>query len=108
MFGQITNYRSDEHSNENVELFIVGEPKQMNNQASESEQLIQVFVTKLGQTFPKIPIKRVDERFTSKMAVQSMFDSGLKKNYSDAFYWYLRAANQGLLSSQYNLAIFRD
>ena len=31
-------------------------------------------------------------------------ESGLKQNYSDAFYWYLRAANQGLLSSQYNLA----
>ena len=66
---------------ENVELFIVGEPKQMNNMVSESEQLIQVFVTKLGQTFPKIPIKRIDERFTSKMAFQSMLDSGLKKKY---------------------------
>ena len=55
----------------------------MNNQASESEQLIKVFVTKLSQTFPKIPIKRVDERFTSKMAVQSMFDSGLKKKYRE-------------------------
>jgi putative Holliday junction resolvase len=79
IFSFLTEYLKTE----TVELFIVGEPKQMNNQASESEQLIKVFVTKLSQTFPKIPIKRVDERFTSKMAVQSMFDSGLKKKYRE-------------------------
>lgn len=65
--------------NETVELFIVGEPKQMNNKPSESEQHIKVFIEKLASTFPKIPIKRVDERFTSKLAFQSMLDSGLKK-----------------------------
>jgi len=64
---------------ENVELFLVGEPKQMNNQASESEVLIKPFISKLRTFFPEIPVKRVDERFTSKMAVQTMIDSGLKK-----------------------------
>mgnify|MGYP000862207237 FL=1 len=64
---------------ENVELFVVGEPKQMNNTESESEQFIKLFVEKLKTTFPKIPVKRVDERFTSKMAFQSMIDSGLNK-----------------------------
>ena len=65
---------------ENVELLIVGEPKQMDYTASESEALIQPFLVKLEKQFPNIPIKRVDERFTSKMAFQSMIDSGLKKN----------------------------
>ncbi len=60
-------------------MFLVGEPKQMNNTESESEQFIKPFVEKLRLTFPKIPIKRVDERFTSKMAFQAMIDSGLKK-----------------------------
>lgn len=64
---------------ENVELFVVGEPKQMNNTESESEPFIKQFIEKLNTTFPKIPVKRVDERFTSKMAFQSMIDSGLKK-----------------------------
>ena len=64
---------------EQVELFLVGEPKQMNNEASESEALIIPFISKLRTFFPKIPIKRVDERFTSKIAVQTMIDSGLKK-----------------------------
>jgi len=51
----------------------------MNNQASESEVLITPFISKLRTFFPEIPIKRVDERFTSKMAMQTMIDGGLKK-----------------------------
>ena len=64
---------------ENVELLIVGQPKQMNNTESESEQYIQPFLDTLQKKIPQIPIKRVDERFTSKMAFQTMIDSGLKK-----------------------------
>ncbi|HCY83195.1 Holliday junction resolvase RuvX [Xanthomarina gelatinilytica] len=64
---------------EQVELFVVGEPKQMNNEPSESEALIIPFLEKLTKAFPKIPIERVDERFTSKMAFQTMIDSGLSK-----------------------------
>lgn len=64
---------------ENVDKIVVGEPKQMNNEASESEALIIPFLAKLISTFPKIPIERQDERFTSKMAFQTMIDSGLKK-----------------------------
>lgn len=76
---KIFSFLTDYLKKENVELFIVGEPKQMNNKHSESEQYIKPFIKKLSLTFPKIPIKRVDERFTSKMAFQSMIDSGLKK-----------------------------
>jgi len=75
IFSFLTNYLKDE----NIELFIVGEPKQMNNNPSESEQFIIPFIKKLETTFPKIPIKRIDERFTSKMAFQTMIDSGLGK-----------------------------
>lgn len=64
---------------EEVELFIVGEPKQMNNEVSESEFLIIPFIEKLKSKIPTIPIKRVDERFTSKMAFQTMIASGLPK-----------------------------
>lgn len=67
-------------SKEKVELFIIGEPKQMNSDVSESEAAILVFIEKLTKTLPDIPVKRVDERFTSKMAFQTMIDSGLKKN----------------------------
>ena len=66
-------------SKEKVELFIIGKPKQMDNSDSESETLIIPFLEKLAKQIPSIPIQRVDERFTSKMAFQTMIDSGLKK-----------------------------
>ena len=72
-------FLKDYTNNEKVELFLVGEPKQMNNSASESEALIVPFLDELIKMFPSIPIKRIDERFTSKMAFQTMIDSGLKK-----------------------------
>lgn len=58
---------------------LIGEPKQMNGQPSESTEIIEKFVTKFKQKFPEIPVVRVDERFTSKMAQQTMISSGLKK-----------------------------
>jgi len=64
---------------EDVELFLIGEPKQMDNSPSESEKHIGPFIEKLKLKFSNIPIIRVDERFTSKMAFQTMIDSGLKK-----------------------------
>ncbi len=64
---------------ESIELFLVGLPKQMNNKPSESEVLIIPFLKKLKIKFPEIPYIRVDERFTSKIAFQTMIDSGLNK-----------------------------
>ncbi len=72
-------FLKDYISKENVELFLVGLPKQMNNTDSESEILITPFLEKLTQQIPDIPVKRIDERFTSKMAFQTMIDSGMKK-----------------------------
>ena len=65
---------------EKIELFLIGEPKQMNNSPSESEAFIIPFIKKMESVFPNIPIRRVDERFTTKMAFKTMIDSGLKKN----------------------------
>lgn len=64
---------------EKVELLLVGEPKQMNYTASEVEKHIMPFIEKLRLKFPEIPIQRIDERFTSKMAFQAMIDGGLNK-----------------------------
>ena len=66
-------------SKEEVECIVVGEPKQMNNEPSESARFIEPFVVHLKRTFPAIKVERMDERFTSKMAFQTMIDSGLKK-----------------------------
>ena len=66
-------------SKENVVKVLIGEPKQMNGQPSESTPIIEKFVTDFKTAFPEMKIDRVDERFTSKMAFQTMIDSGLKK-----------------------------
>jgi len=64
---------------ETVEMVVIGEPKQLNNEASQSENAIQSFLEKFNEVFPNMKIRRVDERFTSKMAFQTMIDSGLSK-----------------------------
>lgn len=77
--NELIQYLKTYTEEEKVEKFVVGEPKQMDNTASESEVHIQKFLEKLQKEIPHIPVVRVDERFTSKMAFQTMIDSGLKK-----------------------------
>ena len=64
---------------EQVELFVVGEPKQMDGSPSQSSPHIKGFITTLKKHFPGIPIERIDERFTSKMASAVVAQSGFKK-----------------------------
>ena len=71
-------FLKDYFSKENVAKVIIGEPKQMNGQPSESTEVIEKFVSKFQKEFPDMKVERVDERFTSKMAFQTMIDSGLK------------------------------
>jgi putative Holliday junction resolvase len=66
-------------STEQVSVFVVGEPKQMDNTPSMSAQSITHFVAQLNKVFPAIPVKRIDERFTSKMASQVIAQSGKTK-----------------------------
>ena len=63
----------------NVECFVVGEPKQMNNTPSESAVYIEPFVKALRTGFPAIAVARMDERFTSIMATRTIREAGLKK-----------------------------
>ena len=64
---------------EEVELFVIGEPKQMDGSASESAAQVKGFFTTLKKHFPLIPIQMMDERFTSKMASVTIAQSGLNK-----------------------------
>ncbi|HHU46916.1 MAG TPA: Holliday junction resolvase RuvX [Bacteroidales bacterium] len=74
-FDFIQNYISIEQ----VETIVVGNPKRLDNTQSESARFIEPFVNRLKKAFPSIPIVRIDERFTSKIAFQTMLDGGLKK-----------------------------
>lgn len=66
-------------ASEKVDLVLVGEPKQKDGTHSNIEEEIQKFLMKFSKVFPDLAVKRVDERYTSKMAFQTMIDSGLKK-----------------------------
>jgi putative Holliday junction resolvase len=64
---------------EQVETFVVGEPKQMDNTPSQSAVHVRGFVNLLKKTFPEIPVDMMDERFTSKMASAAILAGGVKK-----------------------------
>ena len=75
----LLSYLKDYCAREEVDCFVVGDARHMDGSPSESMQYIEPFVTKLSETFPEKKVARIDERFTSKMAFQTMIDSGLKK-----------------------------
>lgn len=75
----IIEYLKKYFSLNDVELLVVGEPKQMNNTASEVTPQVEQFVKIIKKTFPGMSVARFDERFTSKMAEQAIRMSGVKK-----------------------------
>ena len=77
--SELIDYLEKYLKNNEVELFVVGEPKNLDNTPSEFAEGTDNFVKHLQRTFKEIKVVRVDERFTSKMAFQTMIDSGLKK-----------------------------
>jgi putative Holliday junction resolvase len=72
-------FLEDYFSKNQVECIVVGDPKDLKNNPAESARFIEPFVKHLSRKFPNIKIERVDERFTSKMAFQTMIDAGLGK-----------------------------
>ncbi|MFW5687540.1 MAG: Holliday junction resolvase RuvX [Bacteroidota bacterium] len=75
LFDFLRNYLQ----RENVECIVVGEPRDMKNRASDASRFIEPFVKNLRKHFPTITVERIDERFTSQMAFQTMIDAGLSK-----------------------------
>jgi putative Holliday junction resolvase len=76
----IVEYLKKYLQTEQIERFVVGEPKQMDGSMSQSAPLVKGFITTLKKNFPGIPVEGLDERFTSKMASAVIANSGLKKS----------------------------
>ena len=76
---QIWAFLEEYFKKEAVETVVVGYPRQMNNEASEAVRFINPFLRKFQQKYPSMRLELTDERFTSKMAFQTMIDGGLKK-----------------------------
>ena len=77
--SELFDWLKDYISREEVERIVIGEPKQMNGQASENMARIQQFVNRWKKAMPQVPIEYFDERFTSVLAHQAMLDGGLRK-----------------------------
>ncbi|MCD7976904.1 MAG: Holliday junction resolvase RuvX [Tannerellaceae bacterium] len=77
--GTVVQFLKEYIRKEPVDLFVVGLPKQMNNEVSENMQYVKAFVTHLQRTIPEIPVEYYDERFTSVLAHKAMLEGGLKK-----------------------------
>ena len=77
--GELFDFLDNYFQQEGVSRVIIGMPKRSNNELSEIAPQIEKFITDFRQKYPNIPIETLDERFTSKIAFQSMIDSGMKK-----------------------------
>jgi len=76
---KLINFLKEYFKKETVELILIGEPKNLDDSDTHATPLVKQFILLLQKEFPLIPIKLIDERFTSKMASRAMIDMGMKK-----------------------------
>ncbi|MDQ6815032.1 MAG: Holliday junction resolvase RuvX [Bacteroidota bacterium] len=75
----LENFLGEYFKKEHVEKVIIGHPTNWNDSDTHATPLVHAFINRFKKVFPNMPIIKVDERFTSKLAVQSMIESGMKK-----------------------------
>ncbi|MBA4139915.1 MAG: Holliday junction resolvase RuvX [Segetibacter sp.] len=75
----LENFLTEYFKKEQVELVIIGHPTNWDDSDTHATPLVKAFINRFKKVFPGMPIEKVDERFTSKMAVQSMVQSGMKR-----------------------------
>ena len=76
---ELIDYLKKYFQQEQVELILIGEPKNWDDSDTHATPLVKAFIARLLKEFPAIPVKTVDERYTSKMASQAMVQMGMKK-----------------------------
>ena len=76
---ELMGYLKEYVNKENVDCIIVGMPVRLNGEDTDMTQHVVGFVRQLKKTFPQIAVDTIDERFTSKIAMQTMISGGLKK-----------------------------
>lgn len=75
----LENFLTEYFKKEQVEKVIIGHPTNWDDSDTHATPLVQAFIKRFQKIFPNMPIEKVDERYTSKLAVQSMVESGMKK-----------------------------
>jgi putative Holliday junction resolvase len=77
--SQLVPFLKDYFKKEPVELLLIGEPKNLDDSDTHATPLVRQVIARLQREFPSIPLKAVDERYTSKMASRALIDMGMKK-----------------------------
>ena len=85
--GELVDFLSVYVAQEEVELIVIGQPKQLNNEPSENMKYVESFVNALKSKIPQIPVEYYDERFTSVLAHQAMLAGGLKRKGKTRHWW---------------------
>lgn len=76
---KLFNFLKDYFSKEEVELILIGEPRNLDDSDTHATPFVKKIITRLQKEFPQIPVKTVDERYSSKLASRAMIDMGMKK-----------------------------
>jgi putative Holliday junction resolvase len=77
--GTVIDYLTDYAKKEEIERFVVGYPRNLNYTPAEAAQYVEVFLKRLHEHFPAVPVTLADERYTSRIAFRAMIDGGVKK-----------------------------
>lgn len=77
----IITFLKSYHQKETIETIVLGMPKNTQNKATHATPFVLAFEKKLLETFPSIPLEKIDERFTSKIALDAMISGGTSKKY---------------------------
>ena len=75
----LITFLRDYFAREQVEMIIIGEPRNWDDSPTHATPLVEKCIRELQKHFPSIPVKKVDERYTSKMAKDAMLEMGLRK-----------------------------
>jgi putative Holliday junction resolvase len=79
--NDIFDFISKYIKSEEVELFLVGMPVDLFNRDTDATQAVRTFIALLKEKFPKIPVQTIDERFSSKMAMNTLVSAGTSKKF---------------------------
>ena len=73
------SFLEDYFKKETVELILIGDPRNLDDSDTHATQPVRKIIEQLRKKFPSIPVKTIDERFTSLMASRAMHEMGMKK-----------------------------
>jgi len=79
--NKVLDFVKDYIENNKIDLFVVGFPLNLKSKSTDATRIVKKFTQLLKKKFPLIPVKLIDERYTSKIASKAILDAGKNKKY---------------------------